>query len=59
MEKQIPECCPYCTCEQVSKIKDKGLMEIGALDISEEEDYPLDVWICSECQRRFIILDQI
>jgi hypothetical protein len=34
-------------------------MEIDALDFSEEEEYPLDVWVCSECQRRFIILDEI
>ena len=31
----------------------------GPLDFDEEEDYPLDVWVCSECQRRFIILDEI
>ena len=58
MKKETPMCCPYCTCSDVSKIKDKGFIEIGPLELDQEEDYPLDVWVCSKCQRRFIILEE-
>jgi hypothetical protein len=57
MKEQPPVCCPYCTCKDISKIKDSGLIEIGPPEMDEEEEYPLDTWICSECQRRFVILD--
>ena len=56
MKEQSPVCCPYCTCKGISKVKDSGLMEIGPPEMDEEE-YPMDTWICSECERRFAILD--
>ena len=57
MKKQEPVCCPYCTCDDVGKVKDKGLIEIGPLEFDQDEDSPMDIWMCSECNRRFIILD--
>jgi hypothetical protein len=60
MQKQTPRCCPYCTCPTVSKTKEQGMMEVGALEFLQdesEEDYPVDIWVCSECKRRFVILD--
>ena len=57
MKKEAPVCCPYCSCKDISKSKDKGLIEIGPLEFSQEEEYPVDIWVCSECLRRFVILD--
>lgn len=58
MDKKDSICCPYCSCDEVSKSKDKGLIEISGLEFSEEEEYPVDVWVCSKCQRRFVMLDE-
>ena len=57
MKKQEPVCCPYCTCEDVCQVKDKGLIEVGPLEFGQDEDTPLDIWMCSKCNRRFIILN--
>lgn len=59
MKKQTPESCPYCKGEEVAKAKNKGLIEISPLEFEEEEEYPMDIWTCSECQRRFVVLDHI
>ena len=57
MDKETPTCCPYCSCTNISKTKDKGMIEIGPLEFSQDEEYPVDIWVCSECRRRFVILD--
>ena len=59
MVEQTPECCPYCKCTDIYKTKKKGLIEIGPVDFDEEEEFPVDIWICPECQRRFVVLDSI
>jgi hypothetical protein len=40
----------------VSQSKEVGLIEIGASEFDQiEEDIPVDIWTCSECQRRFFV----
>ena len=58
MIRQKSECCPQCGCEDVSKTKNRGLIEIGPLTFEDqEESIPVDIWACSKCQRRFVMLD--
>ena len=57
MKKQEPIRCPYCTCDDVCRAKDKNLIEIGPLEFDQDEDSPMDIWMCAECNRRFIILN--
>jgi len=40
----------------VSQSKEVGLIEIGASEFDQnEEEIPVDIWICSECQRHFFV----
>jgi len=40
----------------VSQSKEVGLIEIGASEFDQnEEEIPVDIWTCSECQRRFFV----
>ena len=56
MHNQTPTCCPYCQCTEVLQSKEVGLIEIGASEFDQiEEDIPVDIWTCSECQRRFFV----
>jgi len=58
MQNQTPTCCPYCQCTGVSQSKEVGLIEIGASEFDQnEEEIPVDIWTCSECQRRFFVTD--
>ena len=50
-------CCPYCKCTDVSNVKDKGLIEVGPHEFAQEEEHAMDIYICPECQRRFMVLD--
>lgn len=37
--------------------KDVELIEIGASDFEQSwEEMPIDIWTCSECQRRFFVM---
>ena len=58
MTEATPRCCPYCSCPAVSKTKEEGLMEIGGMELDEDEDLPVDIWVCDQCNRRFVILDE-
>lgn len=58
MKENVSECCPYCGCGNVIKTENSGLIEIGPFEMEEqEESIPVDIWICPECQRRFVMLD--
>ncbi len=58
MTDKLTECCPYCGCGEVVKTEHRGLIEIQPFEIEEqEESIPVDIWICPECQRRFVMLD--
>ncbi|MBC8463796.1 MAG: hypothetical protein H8D61_02340 [Deltaproteobacteria bacterium] len=58
MKDEVSECCPYCGCGKVVKTENRGLIEIQPFEIEEqEESIPVDIWICPECQRRFVMLD--
>ncbi len=57
MYKPDPICCPYCQCTDITHSKDIELIEIGEPDFEQSwEEMPIDIWTCSECQRRFFVM---
>ena len=61
MLRETPRCCPYCSCKMVSKTKEQGMIEVSPLEFLQdesEEEFPVDIWVCSKCKRRFVILDE-
>jgi hypothetical protein len=45
-------------CRDVSKTRDRGFIEVGPLELEQDdEEFPVDIWICSKCSRRFVMLE--